>query len=229
MRDEGRSPHPYHLFSSSSRLSAPLVFLSSLILHPSSLSSHFLDRGGRDRDDVLDRLLEGVVVRDDEELVEVSYLPYLLRESLAALCVHVDRRLVEEGDAYVGELLQKGEPHRQGRDHLLAARHVDERALVPAFFEHDVVVLRPPERTPALARYLSEEKVCVNRNVVEVALGDERPGLAQRVAYEVGRRVQLLKTFFRAKLLAQTVAHLVEPRNFRRELLLALARSFELR
>src|SRR5437763_13148092 len=59
--------------------STPLSFRHStpaLATHHSSLLlRHFLDRGGRDRDDVLDRLLEGVVVRDDEELVEVSHLP----------------------------------------------------------------------------------------------------------------------------------------------------------
>src|SRR5437588_4495644 len=187
--------------------STPLSFRHStpaLATHHSSLLlRHFLDYGGRDRDDVLDRLLEGVVVRDDEELVEVAHLPDLLRQPFAALGVHVDRRIVEEGDAYVGELLQKSELHGQGRDHLLAAGEVEERALVPALFKKYVVVLRPAQSAPALARYLAEEKVCVNRDVVEVALCDERPGLAQRVAYEVGRGVQLLKTLLRAELFAE--------------------------
>ena len=56
-----------------------------------------------------------------------------------------------------------------------------------ALFEDDVVVPRPPERPPALARDLAEELVGLDRDVVEVALGDERAGLAQRVADEVGR------------------------------------------
>src|SRR5438105_1939086 len=162
--------------------------------HHSSLITHhflcyFLDRLARDGDDVVNRLLEGVVVRDDEELVEVSHLPDLLRQSLAPLGVHVDRRLVEEGDADVRKLLEEREPDGERRDHLLAAREVDERALVAALFEDDVVVLRPPERPPALARDLAEELVGLDRDVVEVTLRDERPGLAERVAYEVGRVV----------------------------------------
>src|ERR671931_2023557 len=125
---------------------------SSLITHHSSLlSCHFFHRGGRDRDDVVDGLLEGVVVRDDDELVEVSHLADLLREALAPLGVHVDRRLVEEGDADVRELLEHGEPHGERRGHLLAAREVDERALVAALFEDDVVVPRPAQSAPALA------------------------------------------------------------------------------
>src|SRR5207253_272335 len=137
-----------------------------------------------DGDDVIDGLLEGVVVRDDEELVEVAHLSNLLRQALASLCVHVDRRLVEEGDTYVRELLEESEPDRERGDHLLAAREARERALVPALFEQDVVVLRPAERPPSLARYLPEELVRLNRDVVEIALRHERPGLAQRVAYE---------------------------------------------
>src|SRR5215207_2597884 len=192
-------------------------------------SCDFLDRLARDGDDVVYVLLEGVVVRDDEELLEVAHLPYLLREAFAPLGVHVDGRLVEERDAYVRELLQEREPDRERGDHLLAAREAGERALVPALFEQNVVVLRPAQRAPALARYLSEEQVGVNRDVVEVALGDERPGLSERVAYEVGRGVQLFQTLLGAELFAHRVAHFVEPRDLRGERSLALARRFELR
>jgi hypothetical protein len=45
--------------------------------------------------------LEGVVVRDDEELIEVLHLSDLLRETLAPLGVHGDRWLVEEGQTNV--------------------------------------------------------------------------------------------------------------------------------
>src|SRR3712207_6153625 len=103
---------------------------SSLILLPSPFGPGRLRGGARDGDDVVDRLLEGVVVGDDEELVEVADLPELLREALAPLGVHVDGRLVEEGDADVGELLEEREADRQGGHHLLAARQVDERPLV---------------------------------------------------------------------------------------------------
>src|SRR3712207_6104449 len=112
-------------------------------LAPDTLLRYFLRLGALDRDDVIDGLLEGVVVRDDEELVEVADLADLLGEPLAPLGVHVDGRLVEEGDADVRELLQEGETDRERRDHLLAAREVDEGTLVPALFEDDVVVLRP--------------------------------------------------------------------------------------
>src|SRR5206468_259582 len=113
-----------------------------------------------------------------------------------------DGRLVEECDADVRELFEKREPDRKRRDHLLATGKIYERALVTALFEHDVVILRPAQRAPALARDLAEEKVRVNRDVVEVALRDERPGLPKRVAYEVGRGEQLFEPFLRAELFA---------------------------
>jgi len=49
-------------------------------------------------------LFKRIVVRDDEELIEIIHLPDLLGESLASLSIHIDRRLVEEGQAYIREL-----------------------------------------------------------------------------------------------------------------------------
>ncbi len=70
---------------------------------------------------MIDRLFKRVIVRDDEQLIEVAHLPDLVRESFAALGVHVDGRLVEEGDANVRKLFQERKPHRHRSNHLLAA------------------------------------------------------------------------------------------------------------
>src|SRR4051812_26557796 len=125
-----------------------LFFL--LIPHPSALIPWF------DMKDVIYVLFKGVIVRDDEELIEVLHLSDLLCEALAALLIHVDRRLVEEGQAYVGELFEEREAYGESGGHLLAARQVRKGALVPLFFQHDLVVARPTERTPGLARDLAK-------------------------------------------------------------------------
>ena len=54
-----------------------------------------------DHHDVIDRLLEGIIVRDDEELIEVAHLTDDLRQTLTPLRVHVHRRLIEEGEANI--------------------------------------------------------------------------------------------------------------------------------
>src|SRR5579859_4424076 len=81
-------------------------------------------------EDRVKSLLEGVVVADDEELIEAAHSADLLGEIAAALAVHILRRLIEEGDVEAGEAAQQRETHGQRRAHLLAAAELGEAALL---------------------------------------------------------------------------------------------------
>ena len=101
-------------------------------------------------------------------MIESAYLADGQRKPLASFGIHIDGRLVEEGDAYVGELLEEREPDGQRRGHLLAARQADERTLVAALLDDDLVVARPPQRLTGLTRDLAEELVGLDRDVRDV-------------------------------------------------------------
>src|SRR2546429_6377005 len=87
-----------------------------------------------DVDNVIHVLCKRIIARDDEELIEVVHLSDLLCETLAALGVHVDGRLVEKGQTNIGEMLEECEANGERGGHLLAARKIPEGAFVSFFF-----------------------------------------------------------------------------------------------
>src|SRR5438045_7907965 len=131
-----------------------LGFYSSLRPHPFALAL--------DVDDVIHVLCKRIIVRDDEELIEVVHLSDLLCESLAALGVHVDGRLVEKGQTNIGELLEECEANRERGGHLLAARKIRKGAFVSFFFQQNFIITRPTQSASSLARNLTEELVGFN-------------------------------------------------------------------
>ena len=131
--------------------------------------------------------LERIVMRDNEQLIKVRYLADLHRQILAAVGVHIRRRLVKKGDPYIRKLLQQCQPHRQCRRHLFAARQALKRPLVPALFQHDAVIFAPPQRLFRIAEDLAEKIIRLPRDVVDVIPCDERCGLLESIANKLGR------------------------------------------
>ena len=89
----------------------------------------------------------------------------------------VDGRLVKKSEANVRELFEQCEANSEGCGHLLAARQVLKRAIMAFLFENDFIVARPAQCAPRVARNLAEKLVGFYRNVVKIALCDQRPGL----------------------------------------------------
>src|SRR5215469_13791324 len=92
-------------------------------------------------DDVVEALLEGVVVADDDELIEATHPANLLGEVATPLAIHVLCRLVEEGDVEAGQPTQQREPHGQRGAHLFAAAELGEGALVAIAAQDDLIVV----------------------------------------------------------------------------------------
>src|SRR5947209_20301329 len=104
-----------------------------------------------DVDNVVHVLCKRIIVRDDEELIEVVHLSDLLRETLAALGVHVDGRLIKEGQTNIGELLEERETNGERGGHLFAARKIREGAFVSFLFQENLVIARPAQSATSFA------------------------------------------------------------------------------
>src|SRR5690242_16983595 len=110
-------------------------------------------------DDAVEPLLEGIVMADDEQLIEAAHTPDLLGQIATPLAIHILRRLVEEGDVEAREASEQRQPYRQRRTHLLAAAELGEGALAPISPEDDLVISLPGKLGGAVAQDLAEDAV----------------------------------------------------------------------
>ena len=92
---------------------------------------------------ILRRLLKGIVMADDEELAKATNVHDLLRQRFPPNIVQIRRRLVEKGDIQLAHFADEGQPHGQRGAHLLAARQLGKLARGAIHFQADAVVLVP--------------------------------------------------------------------------------------
>src|SRR5579872_6980392 len=96
-------------------------------------------------DEIIGVMLEGVVVADDDELLEATHLADLVGEIVSPFAVHVLGGLVEEGEVDLTHLFQQGQADGEGGAHLLTAGELDECPRLGAALHHDLVVLIPAQ------------------------------------------------------------------------------------
>ena len=110
-------------------------------------------------DDAVESLLEGIIMADDEQLIETMYAPDLLSQIATPLAIHVLRRFVEEGDIEVREPTKQRQPDRQRRAHLLAAAELGEGTFAAIPAEDDLVISLPGQLGGAVAQDLAEDTI----------------------------------------------------------------------
>src|SRR5579875_1655970 len=143
--------------------------------------------------DTVKPLLEGVVMADDDELLKAAHTANLLGQIGAPQFVHILRRLIEEGNIQVGELLEQRQANRQRRAHLLATAQLREGAIDTLTAQRDLVIVLPRELRAAVAHDLAEDAVSLRRDIVQHSLQYVWGSLFDEGAEQVGHGVQIIQ------------------------------------
>src|SRR5205823_2536822 len=115
---------------------------------PSPSRSVLIEHAGHavlaaDADDVAKEAVKGVVVADNDELIEALQPLNLIAKVSAPLLVQVRSWLVQEGDPNAAEVSENGETDGERRRHLLATGKLGETADLALALSHNLVLLGP--------------------------------------------------------------------------------------